>query len=288
MSVTEALLARIVDYAGLFPPAALDMTAAVQSYERFIIGDEAWMLGSFVVPAGRLEEFKSVFDLVCCTEQEAPWTLSVVCAGEQDRTAVEEFQEGAVFLRSVENKASDAREMEAAVQGWPEERTCYVEIPADRAGELVPLIAAHGARAKLRTGGLRPEAIPSVESIVDFLIACARDRVPWKATAGLHHALRGRHPLTEEAVREDATMHGFLNLFLAGALAWFGAEKAALVRTLEEQDPDAFQVEEDVIRWHGHALITDQIEQVRSDFAVSFGSCSFAEPVAEIRNLGWL
>ena len=288
MSITKALLGRIVNYAGLFPPAALDMDAAVGKYERYMQGDHAWMLGSFVVPAGRLTEFTSAFQRVCCTEQEAPWTLSVVCAGERDQRTVEDFQEGAVFIRSIETRAEDAASAEAALRDLPEARACYVEFAPARAKDVLPVLIAHGGRAKLRMGGSAAESVPSAESVAKFLVACARERVAWKATTGLHHAISGVRPLTGEAGSPRVAMHGFVNLFLAGAIAWFGAGEGAVMRTLEEQDPAAFQVYEDVIRWHGNEVVTEQVEQARRDFAIGFGSCSFEEPVADIEAFGWL
>jgi hypothetical protein len=83
-------------------------------------------------------------------------------------------------------------------------------------------------------------------------------------------------------------MHGFVNLFLAGALAFFGADERALVKTLSEEDASAFNLDDDVIRWHDNALIVDQLEQVRGEFAIGFGSCSFEEPVEDLKAMGWV
>lgn len=290
MSAAEALLTRIVDYAGLFPPAALDMETAVRHYQRYLAGDEAWMLGSFVVPASRLGEFVQVFDRVCCEEQENPWTLSVVCAAEraEEVRAVEEFQEGALFIASLECKAADARSAGAALAALPPSRTRYVEFPPQRAAEILPVLDANGARAKIRTGGLTPELIPGPDAIARFLLACAQAGVAFKATAGLHHPLRGAHPLTSDAGSPRATMHGFLNVFLAAALADFGADEATVLRTLCEPSAAALRLDDDVICWHDHELTTEQLEQVRRRFAISFGSCSFAEPVRDLKEMRWL
>jgi hypothetical protein len=84
-------------------------------------------------------------------------------------------------------------------------------------------------------------------------------------------------------------MHGFLNVFLAGALAFYGSDEKALVRTLSEEDAGAFHADDDVIRWQDdNALIADQVEKVRSEFAVSFGSCSFEEPVKDLESMEWI
>jgi hypothetical protein len=292
MNAAEALLGRIVDYAGLFPPAALDMQTAVRNYQKYLAGDFGSMLGSFVVPAARLSEFVAAFENACCDEQEAPWTLSIVCTGatagesEADAGAIEQFQQGAIFIGSLEAKAGDADSAKRVLERLPAARARYIEFPPEKASEVLPVLADHGAHAKIRMGGVTPESIPGVEAVAQFLLACARERVAWKATAGLHHAVRGVRELTPGGPK--AAMHGFVNLFLAGALAFYGAGEQELVRTVSEQDPAAFRLDDDVLRWHDNALITDQLEKVRTEFAISFGSCSFDEPVEDVKSMRWI
>jgi hypothetical protein len=288
MSAAEALLSRIIDYAGLFPPASLGMEPAVGKYHQFLEGDGSWMLGGFVVPAQRLVEFSAAFEQVCCDEREHPWTLSVVCAGDNpgDLQLIEDFQQGAAFLSSLETKAATPAIAKEVLERLPAARSRYVEFPPARADEMLPVLAEYGARAKIRTGGLTSESVPGVEAVAHFLVACARERVAWKATAGLHHALRGMRELTPGGSR--ARMHGFLNVFLAGALAFVGAGEAAIVRTLQEENPAAFRLDDDVIQWQDQMLISDQLERVRREFAISFGSCSFEEPLADVKAMGWV
>jgi hypothetical protein len=285
MSAVEALLGRITDYAGVFPPAALDMETAVANYQTYLGGDYGWMLGHFLLPAARLAQFVLAFEAVCCGEREAPWTLSIVCAGEtaNDARALAEFQQGAVFIGSLEAKAGDARAAEAVLTRLPAARARYVEFPPEKATEVLPVLGDHGARAKIRMGGTGAAA-PPVEVVARFLLACAKERVAWKATAGLHAPLRAE---VREAGKTEMH-HGFVNLFLAGALAFYGADERAVVKTLAEEDAAAFRVDDDVIRWHDNTLITDQIERARSEFAISFGSCSFTEPVDDLQEMGWV
>jgi hypothetical protein len=143
----------------------------------------------------------------------------------------------------------------------------YLEIPLD--ADLTSLIAA-GARAKIRMGG---DAFPEPEAVAQFLRAGAAARLPFKATAGLHHPIR------------NPPMHGFVNLFLAAALAWRGDDPLA---TLEEQSAGAFYFDDDAVEWHGHRVSAAELRAARERFAISFGSCSFEEPVADLKGLGWL
>ena len=83
-------------------------------------------------------------------------------------------------------------------------------------------------------------------------------------------------------------MKRLASLFLAGALAFFGADEKALVKTLSEEDAAAFKVDDGVIRWHDNTMIADQLEKARSEFAIGFGSCSFEEPVQDLKQMQWI
>jgi hypothetical protein len=144
-----------------------------------------------------------------------------------------------------------------------------------------------GAFAKVRTGGLTPDAIPSPGAIADFLKRAAERRLPFKATAGLHHPIRSFRPLTYAPDSPRAVMHGFLNVFIAAAFAWFG-EDELLAEILKEEDPRAFVFAGEAVHWRNCSLTTGQIQAARRDFAHSFGSCSFEEPAADLRELGFL
>src|SRR5271168_3118335 len=112
MTALHVLLEGLIDYAGLFTPASLEMQAAVRNYSVYRASDEAWMLGRFVVPAQRLAEFSSAFAEACCDEQTSPWLLSVLSTGDaaEDTALVSSFSEGAAFLDAVELKAFNAED----------------------------------------------------------------------------------------------------------------------------------------------------------------------------------
>lgn len=238
----RTLLAHLVDYAGLFPPAALTMQDAVRNYARYREGEFAWMLGSFVVQRERAKEVPDEFP------------MSVLGVHEIKANSVEEVH---------------------AIEGTG----VYVEI-TDLS--LLDAIASKGLRAKIRTGGLTEEAFPTSQKIADFLRACKARGVAFKATAGLHHPLRCVRSLTYEPNAPTGLMHGFINVFLAAALP--GDAEAVL----EERDADAFAFDDDGARWRDRRVSTQDLERLRRDFAISFGSCSFEEPIDDLRALHWL
>lgn len=237
----RVLLERLIDYAGLFPPAALSMQDAVRNYARYRDGEHAWALGRFVVPQERVGEVPEEFP------------LSVLGVDEV--------------------KASTVEELEAIKPGT------FVEL-ADRA--LIGELAVRGLRAKIRTGGLVADAFPSAAEIAQFLRACKEAGIAFKATAGLHHPLRCVRSLTYEPDAPTGTMHGFVNVFLAAAMLEHAEE------ILAEEDPRAFSFDDEGASWREHRVTTDALATMRREFAISFGSCSFEEPMNDLRELGWL
>lgn len=283
-------MADLVDYAGLFPPAGLDMLTAVRRYREYLTGEDHWALGRFVVPAARLSEFQEAFRQVCCEEHEPFWRLSVLSSGDaaRDAMAIAELERGAISVDSVEVKAGTAQEAERFLATWGAAIPVYVEFPSGSADAILPVLARFGARAKVRTGGVAAEAFPSVDAIADFLLACARRSVAFKATAGLHHAIRGAYKLTYEARSARATMHGFTNIFLAAVLALRNSDKRAVSETLALEQEPAFVFEEESARWLSFEAGVDEIASARKNFALSYGSCSFTEPIEEARRLQWV
>jgi hypothetical protein len=237
----HVLLEGLIDYAGLFPPAALSMQDAVRNFARYRDGEHAWALGRFVVPRERVGEVPEEFP------------LSVLGVDEVKAATVEELEE-------IKPGA-------------------FVEL-TDRA--LIGELAIRSLRAKIRTGGLVAEAFPATAEIAEFMRACKEAGVAFKATAGLHHPLRCTKPLTYEPNAPTGKMHGFINVFLAAALL----EHAESI--LAEEDPRAFSFDDEGASWREHRVSTDALAKMRREFAMSFGSCSFEEPISDLRELGWL
>ena len=190
---------------------------------------------------------------------------------------------------AVEAKVATPSGVERLAATLPPGLTAYVELPPGGDPDpLVRAVAAARLRAKIRTGGITPDAIPSPESVARFLVSCRDARVAFKATAGLHHPLRATHALTYEPEAACATMHGFLNVFLAAALLHGGAPVDDALAMLRDERPARLHATDDAVAWNGHALSAAALTEVRARFATSFGSCSFSEPVEELRGMGLL
>lgn len=292
------LLRGLIDYAGLFPPASLTMAPAVANYATYSESEYSWVLGRFILPVARLGEFESARADAAITAS-APgkcWALSVLPGADlpSDVGQIRRFNDRFAAshpvvnarIKSLEVKAASPEDVERLSKIIPAELETYFEIPSTPgARDCIAAVATHGRRAKVRTGGETADRVPTPESVLEFLRLCAAANVPFKATAGLHHPLRSVHRFTYQPESPSGTMHGFLNVFLAAAFLHAGLDPALVLQLLKEQSADAFHVDPDGIAWRDHRLSAREISAARHDFSVSFGSCSFTEPIDDLRSL---
>jgi hypothetical protein len=183
-----------------------------------------------------------------------------------------------IALRDPDDLAGNARRVVAAVDHaradgvLDDEVPVHVELPQgdptygwEAAADEV---AAAELRLKLRTGGVEAHLFPTADRLAAWIDAALDREVPFKCTAGLHHAVRHTSP-------EGFEQHGFLNVLLATLAAFDGASRAETVAVLEERDPARLDASE------------ERIVRARRWFT-SFGTCSVEEPVAELLALDLL
>ena len=279
----RALLEHVVDYAGLYPPANLDLPSAARNYASYRAGDDRWMLGRFVVGVARLPELRAIIGGF--RPAGTPWPVTVVAPDAAAATAVIRGVDiGGLTVESIEVKAKTAADVGLLARATDRKRDVYVEVGIDDSLDgMLDAIMVAKLRAKVRTGGVTSDAFPPTADVVRFIRACLTRDIPFKATAGLHHPLRGTYPLTYDANATSAPMYGFLNVFLAAALMRatdFSDDDARAL--LDESDESAFAIQDQTIAWRDHVADLEAIQMTRTRVATSFGSCSFREPVEEL------
>lgn len=315
----RAFLDALIDDASLFPPERADMVTAVERHLSQRHSDVGWLQGHFVCPASRLDELVDHLPEPC-----PEWPTTAILDGTGTATDTESWGERLrddlslcaglvtgtnerVRVESVElalpsDGPADAAEcanlLAQALEVTPGITTAFLEIPRSedwttRMPAVVEVIAARRADlvdrgmtapgAKMRCGGLVAESFPSVEEVAAFLRACVASELPLKCTAGLHHPLPTSDPST------GAHMHGFLGVFGAALLLWaeeVGAE--AVEQIVAESDPGKLFLDPAGLRWGDHRVDGPTIAVGRRSMVVGFGSCSLAEPVADLVDLGML
>jgi len=308
----DTLMTGLIDYAGLFPPSKLPMDKAVENYAKYLRSEHERFLSRFICIVPRLEELSKHAAMVMPgthatsgyrenADMQDPWQISAIIVGDLDENldAIYKFNEhhdqehnGLAMVDVVEMKISSPNDVDDTMDILPALIAPAFELPSEAVmgGDprgFIAAIAGNQAAAKIRCGGVTPDLIPAVEDIARFMHACNSADVPFKATAGLHHPIRAEHALTYEPNAPKAVMHGFMNVFLAGAFVRSikGFDLDTTIEVLNETDPLAFGFDDDQVTWRDVKLPIVALARVREGFATSYGSCSFDEPREDLAAL---
>lgn len=314
-TTSRALLTEIIDYAGLFPPAKLPMTAAFTRFLAHRASDDGWLLARFVCPASRLGELTPL--IAEADLGQIPVRIAALGAGGDDPPGyADAIEHDAEAMRAFGDRHAgtaviDVFEVKLPGEGDPSEvvdvtfhhladvatRTpvAYFEIPllGDRPAPIFVAIAVAAAgdqidetrRAglKIRCGGLDASAVPGVDAVAAAITASLAAGLPLKATQGLHHPIRHLDSTL------GTTVHGFLNLFAASVLARAHLLDGEIIREIiAEEDPKAFRLTESTLGWRDLETGFEGVVEGRIHSITSFGSCSFTEPRDDLAGLGWL
>ncbi len=298
------LLANLIDYAGLFPPAALTMEPTVKNYDTYRRGENTWLLARLVMPVARLAEFEAALaQLPPAAANREEWRADLAAGTKRRSPTSPKFSNSisvmprpvgpspAIRIESVEMRVANAQEIRAAASQIPKALQAYFEIPlsplslSNDLENSLAAIAEAGARAKVRTGGESPEMFPTGADLARFFSLCARTGVAFKASAGLHRPVRGQQRYTYKPDSASGTMHGFLNVFLTAAFIRDGMNEQDAAQLLSEEDPAAFLWEEKGAAWRTHCIGNKQLASARKSFCLTLGSCSFAEPLDNLKSL---
>jgi len=297
----QALLAKSIDYAGMFPPCSLDLESAVRNQAQYVRLPDAWMLGAFVLP---VEQFDAARQLLSRFDPSHPLRVAALGPKTADAEA---------FLNGVDKADAAIRGLSSNVDLvsishlemflphdvdlalLDEARALLGDLPAfwegspERTQQMIALLAEHNSDAdlatfgyKLRSGGVTADAFPTSAQIASALVTPATHQLPIKFTAGLHH------PIRQFRGEVKTKMHGFLNVLGAAVLTaehqWTAHQTSMM---LEDENADSFSFTDDFFMWREWKISTERL-QYRRKFVASFGSCSFDEPREDLRALGLL
>lgn len=288
----RALMASAIDYAGLFPPASLSLVTVARNFAAYRISSHAWALGRLVVPAARLQELAGIVREYDDRRNPLPVAALVGADHETDAELIRaqnSASDQALLVESAELRVDRVESIEPAVRVMTRTLPLYLEVPVSADPRpYIEEIARLGARAKIRTGGITADAFPSTANVARFLAQCAELDVCFKATAGLHHPVRGEHRLTYDTNAVRAPMFGFLNVLVAAAFARNGASVGSLEELLEEREPTQIVFVDESVEWRGRSIPFAQVADARRDFIGGFGSCSFREPIDDLHLMSFL
>lgn len=315
-SSVKTLLNGLFDYAGLFPPASLPLEKAWQEYLGHRSSADAWMMGPFVVPIGRLNDLAVLLNK---TPELAPFSFAVLPriapnAHSLPTFLTEDLNQCAEFVRDLSGGGTiDAFEFRFPTQTFSDASLAVQTVAAvskvfeasefDSAalfGEIVrsdsfsdqaPLFFTALASStfrqkifgKIRCGGMDPADFPSASELARFIHTAIQMRYPFKATAGLHH------PIRHVCSRQKVLMHGFINVLFATTLGRVHELKVhEISKILDDQNSDSFVFTPSGILWTDLFASNTEFIADRRSLSLSIGSCSLNDPRADLLNLGWL
>jgi hypothetical protein len=257
---------RILDYAGMFPPAKLPLADALENFQAYQNHKHADYLSRFVIPLEQVPELPS----------STPLPLTVLMKPAEINVSLKELEADSIEVTWDEVSLTL---LESSFFG-----KIFIELDWRKPYERqMAMLSGRSPRfgVKLRTGGVTPESIPPSKAIAEFLLSAAQYKLPLKATAGLHV------PVPNDNPEIGARMHGFLNFFCAGFLAYGGrGDHEAITNVLEDFSYEDFSFGEQSMRCGNFEFTKQEIEQLRSQWLLSFGSCSFLEPIEHLTERG--
>jgi hypothetical protein len=300
----DALLTHSIDYAGMFPPCSLALEPSLRNQAQYLRDPDAWMLNTFVLP---VEKFDAAVGNLSLFDREQPLLISALAAKTAKALEfIDALKIATEKIRSFSAQHVDLVSIRQLEMPLPPdvdlgllakmgsilkslELQAFWETPVDSAEETIALLAEHNSKTgaaqfgyKLRTGGVTAEAFPASQQIARALVAAAKQRVPIKFTAGLHH------PIRQFRDEVKTKMHGFVNVLGAAVLAaehqW---DQQQTSKMLEDENGASFSFSDDSFAWREWKIVTEQIK-ARRKLVTSFGSCSFDEPREDLRALNLL
>lgn len=269
------LFAGLIDDAAVFPPGSAPLPEAVAAHRRHRGAWYADLVGPLLVPATRLGELPALLD---AGEQieigvigDVPLDrLAAACAAADERIRVRQVE--APVAKRGEDPLPGIETLLTVAAARPQ-FDVYAELPLTwglLAGlDRLAQARLDGARiaAKFRTGGLAAELFPTPKELASVICACRDRRLPFKLTAGLHQAVRHTDPET------GFHHHGYLNVLVATAAAAEGAGVDEVAERLATTET---------------AVLVEAVAASRHrarPLWVGYGSCSIAEPLADLVRL---
>lgn len=310
-------LTGIIDYAGLFPPANLHLNEAFANYLKYRKDKYSFMLSRFICPVKLFKELEGLnpdsdeviylsvlgrggYNIRDFTENLNEdiglWKNFSKSTGKRFVTdtfeiklpdeLITDHKSGIVseFIDSISEKIRSEFENPVLMffEGhigteWQKNIKCLTE------GINIHNKNHPDSGFKLRTGGIESYSFPEPRQIAFAIRECLDRSVRMKCTAGLHHPFRH----FDKTI--GTKMHGFINVFGTGIIAMrHNISDAGLKEILTDENPDNFIFTDEYFSWKNWDINISEIELARKDLMMSFGSCSFEEPVEDLKNLNLL
>jgi len=314
----KLFLSKLIDYAGLFPPANLNLKYAFNNYLDYTVNSPySWIMAKFICPASKLAELDKLIK-VEKIELTNQIPLSVLGSSNVHSSEfLDSVSHDVKMISEFYGKYSGKINIDAFEVRLPNDifsisgddvlfemikltaeklkkinikpiQVYFEALPNENLTALAKAISIYNESGgetgyKLRTGGVETSAYPPSGKIAFAIKTCGDFEIPMKCTAGLHHPIRRYN----DGVKTK--MHGFINVFGAGILnVCLKLPEDVMKEILEDEDAENFHFSESSFGWKEYHVLASRIQEAREQFMISYGSCSFDEPVDDLKKLGLL
>tara|TARA_B100001029_G_C15056631_1_gene454885 strand:+ start:462 stop:1379 length:918 start_codon:yes stop_codon:yes gene_type:complete len=301
---TESLklfLTELIDYAALFPPANLDLISALRKYRNYIEYENNWMFSKFIIPVNQLEfisesdmEYYNDFFLL---------DLSILSGDLSDDINKYKYFKNKfpnkVKFSGLETSISNLNELQnylniinSIIIDEDLDIEVFIELPYGENwiegmhNTIKTLFEFNKANKtnfgyKLRCGGINADMFPSPIIVAKTILNCIENNVPMKFTAGLHH------PFYHFNNSVNTMMYGFFNIFISGMVAQkYKLDYKQIIKILTDGNNQNFIFNKDALNWKDYQITNEELRRFRMNQFISYGSCSFDEPIEDLINLG--
>lgn len=318
-------LSEIIDYAGLYPPASLSLEHAFAKYIEHSTSPYSWMLSKFVIGSDKLRDFEKLISahpelafpvdlsIVAPLTTEFDEFKHAITSVVKEIALLHKKLKGKVRTSTLEIKlpveaiyttspVDTIKAIDYAVKVMSRSvvlpHRLFFEVPGfdfdfKMTEKVIRLIAAHNEKIqtmnlphyifsglKIRCGGVEAHQFPPSRYLAKAVLSGRDENVAIKFTAGLHHPIRHYN----ESVKTK--MHGFLNVFGASILSYTqDLSEAEFVEILNDEKPSNFKFTDQYFAWKDFAAPALEIRMLRMLSVLSYGSCSFDEPIEDLQKL---
>lgn len=309
-------MTQIIDYAGLFPPAKLELEEAFKNYIEYKNSDYKWILSRFICPANQLSNLENLIKKNCIVNNDINFSV-LGRSGYNTIDFKKNLDEDLYYWKGFSSNSSGINHtnlfevklpdelitlhdqkknselidyiFESVERQIPHPVFIFFEVHSGSEWKknicgLIEGIKIHNDKNnnsgfKFRTGGIEPNSFPTPGQIAFCIRECVDREIPMKCTAGLHH------PFRRYDKNINVMMHGFINVFAAGIIALrHNITDTGLENILSDEDHNNFIFKEDYFSWKDWKVSIADIEFARKELMISFGSCSFDEPINDLKS----
>lgn len=321
----RAFMEGIIDYAGLFPPAALSLDTSIHKYSDYRKSDDSWMLSRFIIPADKLKDLHPYKNSLFA--EGDPYELSVLgrkteTVSEYDQYLDELISQLNEFNREFNDRATtdvleinipreaiftndysllhDVFDRTAGALGDATHLPHYVFYEAvleenwkKDIRHVLETLAKHNEKKKTgyyRNAGFKLRCGGTKATIFPDVEQVAFVLISARDQNVAVKCTAGlHHPLRHYADAVQTKMHGFFNVF-GGAMLGYAHDlrEDELIEIIRDEDPEHFQFTDEGFLWRDLMVFTGEIKELREVAVLSFGSCSFDEPREDLQQMGLL